>query len=415
MNDPVKRVIIVGGGLSGLACAVRLGEAGVPVSVIEGSDAIGGRVRTDVVEGFLLDRGFQVFLDAYPEGGALLDKQGLNLHAFRPGALVFDQGRLRRVMDVFREPWHLITSALAPIGSVADKIRVALLKWRLSRVSVEEIADHEDVTTERYLKQVGFSAGMIDGFFRAFYGGIFLERDLRTSSRMFEFTFKMFSKGSATLPAGGMGEIPRQLAARLPAGTVRLGTRATHCTATKVTLESGEQLEAAAVVLATDATTADRLLRGHGGMEKNWRSVTCLYFAAKRSPLGEAIIALNGSGLGLVNNVCVPSDVAPSYAPSGYSLVSVSVLGLPEAEGLESKVLEELETWFGKAVNDWRHLRTQRIEKALPEQAPQTSFTGRGYSVEQGVYVCGDHQWSASIEGAIISGKRTAEALVKSL
>jgi len=415
MSAANKRFLIVGGGLAGLACAGRLHAEGWQPLILEASDGVGGRVRTDVVEGFLLDRGFQVFLDAYPEAGALVDKARLDLRPFKPGALVFAQGRLRRVMDVFLEPRHLLGSALAPIGSIADKLRVALLKWRLSRTTIEEIEAHEDMTTEAYLQQAGFSARMIDGFFRSFYGGIFLERDLQTSSRMFEFTFKMFSQGSATLPAGGMGEIPRQLAKHLPEGTIRLGEKVTAVTANEVVLHSGERLTGRAVVVATDASTAAKLLPSLGATEPAWRSVTCLYFAASRSPLHEAIIALNGSGSGLINNVCVPSDVAPNYASKGQSLISVSVLGLPDASGLTSRVLAELESWFGKEVREWRHLRTDVIERALPEQPPNVGMNGSGFREHDGVCVCGDHQWSASIEGAIISGKRTADAILKQL
>lgn len=415
MSVANKRVLIVGGGLAGLSCARRLHAEGWQPLVLEASDDVGGRVRTDVVEGFLLDRGFQVFLDAYPEAGGLLDKQRLDLRPFKPGAMVFAQGRLCRVMDVFREPRHLLGSALAPIGSIADKLRVALLKWRLSRTTIEEIAAHEDVTTEAYLRQAGFSARMIDGFFRSFYGGIFLERDLRTSSRMFEFTFKMFSQGSATLPARGMGEIPRQLATHLPEGSIRLGEKVTAVTASEVVLQSGERLTGRAVVVATDASTAAKLMPSLGTPEPTWRSVTCVYFAANRSPLHEAIIALNGSGSGLINNVCVPSDVAPTYAPKGQSLISVSVFGLPEVSGLTSRVLADLESWFGKEVRAWRHLRTDAIERALPEQPPNVGMAGPGFREHDGVFVCGDHQWSASIEGAIISGKRTADALLHQL
>ena len=407
------RALIVGGGLAGLACAGRLHAAGMETLILEGSDAVGGRVRTDVVEGFLLDRGFQVFLEAYPEAGALLDMQSLDLQPFRPGALVFQNGKLRRVMDVFREPRHLLGSALAPIGSITDKLRVAFLKWRVSRMSNDEIANHEDVTTEGYLQRAGFSKRMIDGFFRSFYGGIFLERDLRTSSRMFEFTFKMFSQGSATLPTQGMGEIPRQLASRLPNEAIRLGERVTEIRADGIKLESGEQLTGRAVVVATDVFTATKLLPDLARSQPAWRAVTCLYFAADRSPLCEAIIALNGSGSGLVNNVCVPSDVAPGYAPSGQSLISISVLGLPEIADLESRVIAELESWFGKEVRGWRHLRTERIQRALTEQAPSVGMTGPGFREQGGIFVCGDHQWSASIEGAIISGIRTADAILK--
>lgn len=415
MSVSEKKVLIVGGGLAGLACALRLHEAGARPFIFERSDGIGGRVRTDQLDGFLLDRGFQVFLDGYPEAGDLLDKESLDLRAFRPGALVYRTSGMVRMMDVFREPRHLIESALASVGSLVDRLRVARLRWRLMRLATEEIAAHEDLTTESYLRRAGFSPRMIDEFFRSFYGGVFLERELQTSSRMFEFTFKMFSQGSATLPARGMGEIPRQLAARLPQGTLRLGAQVTEIQPGSITLQSGDQFQGDVVVVATDATTAAGLVSGGVTAEPVWRSVTCLYFDAARSPLCEAIIALNGTGSGLVNNVCVPSDLAPDYAPPGRALVSVSVLGLVEAVELEARVLAELEGWFGRRVREWRHLRTYRIERALPEQAPGTGFTGPGFRKEAGVYLCGDHLWSASIEGAIKSGLRTADAILKSL
>jgi hypothetical protein len=209
-----------------------------------------------------------------------------------------------------------------------------------------------------------------------------------------------------------MGEIPRQLASRLPSGAIRLGAPVGRVGPGIVTLGSGEQLRGDAVVVATDATTAAGLVPAAGTGGPAWRSVTCLYFAASRSPLGESIIALNGTGSGLVNNVCVPSDLSAAYAPPGRALVSVSVLGTVDPAGLESRVLGELEAWFGVAVRDWRHLRTYRVERALPRQPPGTGFTGPGFRDEAGVFVCGDHHWSASIEGAIRSGLKTADAVL---
>lgn len=413
MTPPRKRVLIVGGGLAGLACAVRLQEAGAQPLIVEASDDVGGRVRTDLVDGFLLDRGFQVYLDAYPEAGKFLDLPRLDLRPFQPGALVWLDGRLHRVMDVFRDQRHLLASALAPVGSLADKLRVAALKWRISRSTLEDIAARADLTTEAYLRRAGFSRRMIDVFFRSFYGGIFLERDLRTSSRMFEFTFKMFSRGSATLPAQGMQAIPRQLASRLPAEAIRRGARVTEVQPGRIKLESGEDLEGDVVVVAADATTAARLLPGLVSKEPDWRAVTGLYFAAGQSPLREAIIALNGTGRGLINNVCVLSDVAPAYAPPGQALISISVLGAPAIPDLEQQIIAELEPWFGQEVRGWRHLRTDRIERALPEQPPITGSLGPCFREIEGIFVCGDHLTSASIEGAIISGLRTAEALLR--
>ncbi|MGL4399845.1 MAG: NAD(P)/FAD-dependent oxidoreductase [Luteolibacter sp.] len=414
MSRSDQSVLIVGAGLAGLACAGRLHRAGARPLIFEGSDDVGGRVRTDVVDGFLLDRGFQVFLDAYPVAGSLLDLKELDLRRFKAGALIHQATGMHRVMDVFREPRYLVGSALAPVGSLADKLRVGILRWRLLHRSLADIARREDLSTEVYLQRAGFSRQMIDGFFRSFYGGIFLERELRTSSRMFEFTFKMFSQGSATLPARGMGEIPRQLASRLPPGTIRCDSRVTEITKNSITLASGERVRGDAVVIATDASAAACLTDGEGAALPVWRSVTCLYFAAPRSPLGESIIALNGSGSGLVNNVCVPSDLSTDYAPPGQALVSVSVLGSMKTEGLEAKVQTELAGWFGNEVRGWRHLRSYQIERALPAQEPGGRPVGPGYRMESGCYVCGDHLWSASIEGAMISGTRTADAILKS-
>ena len=408
-----ETVVIVGAGMAGLSCAVHLHEAGIPVRVLEASDGVGGRVRTDVVDGFLLDRGFQVYLDAYPETGALLDLEALDLKSFEPGALVYDGNRLRRLMDVFRRPLSVWASATAPIGSLWDKLLVGVLRFQLLNRSLEAIAAGEDQSTEAYLRTFGFSEGIIDRFFRSFYGGIFLESELRTSSRMFQFTFKMFGKGSATLPAKGMGEIPKQLVARLPAGAVQLNCRVVGVERNTVVLESGETLAARNVVVATDASSAGQLIPSLAGAMPRWRSVTNLYFVAKASPVKEAIICLNGSGAGLVNNVCVLSDAAPEYAPSGEALLSVSVLGLNQSPTLVADVQTELVGWFGDSVQQWRHLRTDSIQKGLPEQLPHANGerAGLGYQNHQGIWICGDHLLSASIEGAVISGQRVAAAI----
>ena len=403
-------VLIVGAGMAGLACAVQLHRAGQEVRIFEASDAVGGRVRTDIVDGFLLDRGFQVYLDRYPETGKLLDLEALDLKAFEPGALIYRDGRLHRLMDVFRRPANAWSSVTAPVGSLADKLRVGLMRMKILNSSFEAIAVREDRSTATYLRDCGFSEAIIDRFFRSFYGGIFLERALRTSSRMFEFTFKLFGQGSATVPAQGMGEIPKQLAALLPDGSIQLNQAVQAVGIDSITLESGERIQGCATVVATDGSAAHALLPELEGPAPEWRSVTTLYFAADRSPIREAIICLNGSGSGTVNNVCVISDAAPCYAPEGQSLLSVSVLGLVEADDLVEQVRSELLEWFGPEVSSWRHLRTDHIRRGLPEQLPNCSAPN---SIHQaGVWVCGDHLSSASIEGAVVSGKQTAAAIL---
>lgn len=411
--DSPYPVLIVGAGMAGLSCAVHLQRAGVPVRIFEASDGVGGRVRTDVVDGFLLDRGFQVYLDAYPETGALLDLEALKLKAFEPGALVFDGRKLQRLMDVFRRPSSAWASATAPIGGLVDKLRVGLMRTKILGSSLEAIATREDRSTEAYLRGLGFSEAMIDTFFRSFYGGIFLERDLRTSSRMFEFTFKMFGRGSATLPAKGMGEIPKQLAARLPADAIELNQKVVSLDAHSVALADGRSVAGRAVVLATNAAVVGELIPELQPTLPEWRSVTNLYFSAATSPVQEAIICLNGTGAGLVNNVCALTDAAAGYAPDGRALISVSVLGLHSDVELPQKVQHELKAWFGERVGGWSHLRTDLIKEGLPEQLPNAKSDTAGFIQEAGVYVSGDHVTSASIEGAVVSGKRVAEAIVR--
>jgi phytoene dehydrogenase-like protein len=405
-----KPVLIVGAGMAGLACAVQLHRAGRAVRVFEASDGVGGRVRTDVLDGFLLDRGFQVFLDTYPQTRRLLDLEALDLKAFEPGALIYRGGRLHRLMDVFRRPASAWSSLTAPVGSLSDKLRVGLLRMKLLNSSFEAIAAREDRTTESYLREFGFSETIIDRFFRAFYGGIFLERELSTSSRMFEFTFKLFGRGSATVPARGMGEIPKQLASRLPHGTIQLNQAVKTVGIDSITLKSGERIQGCATVVATDGDAAHALLPGLQLPKSEWRSVTNLYFSADRSPIHEAILCLNGSGEGLINNVCVLSDAAPSYAPEGQSLLSVSVLGLPDDHQLVDKVRTELAAWFGPDAASWRHLRTDRIRRALPQQPPDA--TAPLSTNEAGVWLSGDYLSSASIEGAVLSGQHTAAAIL---
>ena len=406
-----RPILIVGAGMAGLACAIQLHRAGRTVRVFDASDQVGGRVRTDKVDGFLLDRGFQVYLDRYPETGKLLDLELLDLKAFEPGALMYHNGKLHRLMDAFRRPTHCWSSLTAPIGSLRDKLRVGMLRMKLQASSFEAIAAREDRSTVSYLREFGFSELIINRFFRAFYGGIFLERELRTSSRMFEFTFKLFACGSATVPANGMGEIPRQLAALLPSESISLNEAVQAVDVHSVTLANGEKILGSATVLATDGSSSHELLPQMPRPAVSWRSVTNLYFAADQSPTRDAIICLNATGSGWVNNVCVISDAAPKYAPSGQSLLSVTLLGLPDEKKLIEKVLHELGQWFGAEVAHWRHLRTDRIKHGLPNQLPQCE---RPISCSHlGVWVCGDHLSSASIEGAVVSGQATASAIIK--
>ncbi len=411
-------VVIVGAGLAGLCCALRLQEVGVPFIILEGSDGVGGRVRTDTLDGFRLDRGFQVLLTAYPEGQRTLDYDPLDLKPFYPGALVRFRGRFHRVADPRRRPLDGLKSFFGPIGTLRDKLRIPALVSKVTAGKAEDQFRRPEGLTLDLLRWGGqFSDAMIDRFFRPFFGGVFLERQLVTSSRLFRFLFRMFAEGDAAVPARGMGMIPEQLAARLPADSIRLNTPVERVEQFQVVLRGGEELEAKAVVVATDGPAAARLLAGRIP-EPASRSVCCLYFAADASPLKEPVLALNADEPGPVNHLAVVSNVSPAYAPPGAALVSASVLGDPAADdaALEAAVREQLAGWFGPAVSRWRHLRTYRIRHALPDQtAPALDVPERPVFLDDGLFVCGDHRDNASIQGAMASGWRAAQAVAEEL
>lgn len=408
-------VLIVGAGLAGLCCARQLTARGADVLLLEASDGVGGRIRTDVVSGFRLDRGFQVLLTSYPEAQATLDFEALQLKPFIPGALVRFDGKFHDLADPWRRPLAAIESLSSPVGTLADKLRVAQLRSRSLRGSIEDRFRDPETTTLQSLQDAGFSSSIIDRFFRPFLGGVFLDSDLQTSSRMMHFVFRMFSLGDACLPEEGMEAIPRQLELGLPPSSLRLGACVTRVQEGTVSLESGEQLQARAVVVATEGQSAALLLGG--GVAAAGQGVTCLYFAAPRPPIEQPTLVLNGDGKGPINNLCVPTLVTPSYGPGDASLVSVTVLGMPEnPEGLLADVRTQLVEWFGSDANEWRHLRSYRIPYALPRQfAPALDVPERPVRWQPGVYVCGDHRDNASIQGAMVSGRRAADAVMEDI
>jgi len=411
----VSDVVVVGAGLAGLCCARQLADHSVDVQVLERSDAPGGRLRTDVVDGFLLDRGFQVLLTAYPEARRTLDYERLGLRPFYAGALVRRHGGFARLADPLRHPLDAARSLRASPGTILDKLRVARLRQRLSHASLNEILEAPQVATAQALRLEGFSREIVEAFFLPYLRGIFLDPALETSSRLFAYVFKFFAEGEAALPAAGMQAIPCQLAESLPAATVRLGATVESVDKDGVTLAGGERLEAGVVVVAADGPEAARIT---GAVEAPAaRATTCVYFAAERSPLDEPILVLDGGGRGPVNDLCVPSDVAPSYAPPGAALISATILGIPRLDDgkLEAAVRDQLRGWFGAQVDGWRRLATYRIPFALPAQPPAVlAAPQRPVRLRDGLFVCGDHRDTASIQGAMVSGRRAAAAVLGS-
>src|SRR5258708_22541233 len=395
-------VLIIGAGLAGLACGRHLADAGVSCQIIEASDGIGGRVRTDEVDGFLLDRGFQVLLTAYPEAQRTLDYYALELKKFAPGAFSWFAGRLNRLVDPWRTPGAWGEALRSDFGGFFDKLRILRLRSRLRDSSIEQIFKCAERSTKDALVAAGFSDEFIHRFFRPFFGGIFLDGELKSSSRMFEFVFKMLSEGDTAVPACGMGAIPAQLAALLPPSAVRLNTPAESLHENGLTLHGGESLRARAFVVSADAPAAAHLV---GEAEPASRSVSCFYYSADEPPVPRPLLVLNGDGAGPVNNFAVMSQVAPSYAPPGKSLVSVTVLGTQQLtdQQLSGFVIAQMKNWFAPVASSWRYLRGYRIPQPHPQQYPgPLEPPQRPVRVRPGVYVCGDHRDNASIHGAML-------------
>lgn len=405
-------VLVVGAGVSGLVAAVELERRGFSVQVLEASDDVGGRVRTDVMDGFLLDRGFQVLLTAYPEARRCLDFHALDLRDFEPGAAVHRDGRFHTISDPIRRPRNVLSSAFAPIGTVHDKLLTARLRGDLLDEEIDHVLSAPETTTLTALREYGFSERIIERFFGPFLGGIFLDPELATSSRMFRFVYRMFAQGRASIPNGGMQAIPRQLASHLGEGRIRFHATVQHVWEGGVKLESGEELFASAIVVACDPVQAARLLPD-AGIRTATRGARCLYFAAADPPIGDPYLVLNGDGQGPINNLCVPSVIAPGYAPAGCHLVSVTVLQAPLSEDhLIRDVREQLLHWFGEQANGWEYLRTYHIENALLDQSPEQGGVAMSpVRVGPGLYVCGDHCGTASLNGAMLAGRRAAEAV----
>lgn len=405
-------VIVVGAGVSGLVAALELKRRGFSVHVLEASDDVGGRVRTDAVDGFLLDWGFQVLLTAYPEARRCLDFDALDLREFEPGAIVHRNGRFHTISDPIRRPRKILPSTFAPVGTLNDKLLIAKLRAEVLEAEIDTVLSAPEVPTITALRDYRFSDKIIERFFRPFLGGIFLDPALATSSRMFRFVYRMFSQGMAAIPNGGMQAIPRQLAFHLTEGSIRFHASVQHVWEGGVRLESGEELFAGAVVVACDPVHAARLLP-QTGIRTTMRGVRCLYFAAADPPIGDRYLVLNGEGEGPINNFCVPSVIAPGYAPRGYHLVSVTALHAPLSEDhLIRDVREQLLHWFGMQANGWEFLRAYHIEHALPDQSLENGgVTMSAVRLQHGLYLCGDHCGTASLNGAMLAGRRAAEAV----
>ncbi len=400
------RVIVVGAGLAGLACASDLVAAGAAVRVLEAGDAVGGRMRTDWQSGFLLDRGFQVFNTSYPQVRRRIDLRALQLRPFTPGMLLHTgQGRVR-FTDPTRQPRQATDFLTGHLARPRDMAALTLLSARDMLSPASRIRHRRDQATLPALKRAGLSDDLIEKMFRPFLSGVFLEDELETSSRFFHLVWRSMLRGSLCLPRRGIQAVPEQLAAALPPGSIRLETPVQELTDDGVLLTDGSERSADAVVVATGAAAAAGLLPGLRAPAT--RTVTTLYHAAPESPLSKPILLVDSERQ--VLNTSVLSEVTPGYANNGRALISTSVLGAGHP-GLEAAVRARLATLYQADTADWEHLATYTVEGALPAMLPPYPLI-RGCRVTAGRYVCGDHRATGSVQGALASGARAAREVL---
>ena len=406
-------ITIIGAGISGLTAAVYLHQKNYNVQILEATDRVGGRIKTDCVDGFRLDRGVQVLLTDYPETKALLDYQKLHLKRFIPGATVLYDGGHFDIADPFRRPSALVSTLLAPVGSLKDKINIFLVKNKLVRMSNSAIFNQSETDTLSRLKKYGFSQKMIDQFYKPFFSGIFLENELTTSSNMFDFVMKLFSTGDAAIPELGMEEIPKQLAALLPENSIQFETKVRAIENKTIYLENGSQMDSDIILIATEATG---IASNYISQQKQQsHSVTTVYFEATKAPTTKAVVILNAAThKKWVNNLTVMSNISSKYAPTGKVLLSVSYNGIPEIEDtiVAENMKAELKQWYGNQVDDWKMLKTYRIQYALPNQdSVCDELTKTDLQINDNLFICGDHLMNGSINAAMKSGRLVAELI----
>ncbi|MFI9457128.1 NAD(P)/FAD-dependent oxidoreductase [Amycolatopsis sp. NPDC052450] len=400
-------VVIVGAGLAGLAAALHLHRAGIACVVLEAGDDVGGRVRTDVVDGFRLDRGFQILNPAYPAIQRLADVDALRLGKFWRAVRVSDDDRTSLLGNPLDTPKALRDVAARRYLSGKDLAALGALTARVAAGPARSIVQGDDGTTADELRRVGLSDRAVDTVLRPFLSGVFLEAGLSTSSRFFRLVWRSFLRFAPSLPALGMGELPGQLARMLPVSAVRTGVPVEKVEGGRVRTSGGDVWSARAVVVATDGTAAARLV---GEVpEPRWNSVTTWYFTPPRSPLREPVIMIDARG-GPILNTAVLSEVCPTYAPDGAALVSASALTpLDEAE-----VRRALSRMYRADAARWPLVGRYEIPHALPAMTAPHPIR-REVRFGERLYVCGDHRDTSSLQGALASGGRTARAVVRDL
>jgi protoporphyrinogen oxidase len=411
MKKEVK-IAIVGAGVSGLIAAQVLESRGYYPTIYEASDRAGGRVKTDVVNGYQLDHGFQVLLDAYPMARNYLDYTTLGLTKFLPGATLFKNGRQVTLGDPLRNLSLLLPTLSSGIGTFGDKWKIFKLNRELKNKAIESIFTETETSTLDYLKAKGFSNGIINDFFQPFFSGIFLEPNLDTSSRMFQFVYKMFGTGSAVLPKSGIEAIPKQLVSKLSKTNLIYNTKIKSCADGKLVFDDETEVLADYTIIATEAS---RLVPNLRNQEQPWKSCDTLYFTTKKKTIQKPLIGLITNADALINNIFYHSSL-PMFHSGAENLLSVTVVKSHQMseEELVKEVSDELASLC--TINDTTFLKRYHIKKALPELSNiQYGMAPSETRLTSKIFLAGDQLLNASLNAAMLSGERSANAVIEAI
>lgn len=401
-------VLVVGAGVAGLHAAVRLAAAGLDVQVVESSDGVGGRMRTDVVDGFRLDRGFQVLNTGYPELGRALDVDALDLRELDSAVVVRRGGRLQRVVNPLATPTRLPALATSSVTGLRGKAALGAYAASTTLLPPSTLRRRADVPGPEAWRRAGIPDQVVREVLVPFLSGVVLERDLTTSRRFLDLMMRMFARGRSAVPAGGMQRIPEQLAGRLAPGRVHLGSPVSEVHPEGAVV-AGRDVATGTVVVATDAWTAARLVPALGEPPAA-RGVTTYYHAAEPWPGQSGTLVVDADGSGVANSVVITA-AAPEYSSDGRSLVATSVVHDGAAPRLdEPDVRRALAGLHERDAADWQLVATYNIPHALPAMTAPHPF--RRPVLLDGLIVAGDHRDTSSIQGALVSGRRAADTVV---
>ncbi|MDA9817165.1 FAD-dependent oxidoreductase [bacterium] len=410
MKKKHTKIYIIGGGVSGLIAAKVLEDNGFYPIILEASERVGGRVKTDIVDGYQLDHGFQVLLTSYPAANKYLDFELLDLQLLLPGATIFKNQQQKIIGDPLRHLSLLFSTLFSRIGNTSDKLRVLKLNQKLKKKSLSEIFSDKEQTSLSYLTDFGFSAKMIDDFFKPFFSGIFLEKNLDTSSRMFEFVYKMFGEGDAAIPKLGMEAIPKQLKQKLKQTKILFNSKVVSVSNKKITLVDGTHLESDFTIVTTEKSN---LVQGFKDRSKQWRSCRNLYFETDGKVINKRLIGLIPEQGALINNIFYSSSLNVN-SKGKKDLLSVTVIDSKNlsSEKLIEEVKNELKNYCG--IETVRMIKEFIIPKALPK------LVNLKYEIlpcdtyfQDNLFLAGDVILNGSLNAAILSGESAAAGVIE--